>query len=648
PWVDISLDFVLGLPRTQRGNDSIFLVDRFSKMVHFIPCKKTTNVVNVAQLFFRDVYRLHGLPSSIISDRDTQFLIVNRSLGNLLRCLVGDHVKAWDQKLCQAEFTHNHVVNRSTGFSLFQVVYSAQPHGPLDLMSLPVSGFVPKKVRDFDEGLCEVHKVDRFPVGEYNKLSAKKICPLEIVKKINSNAYHLKLPSHIRCFDIFNLKHLLPYHGDSPDDEHVMNSRVNFVYPRGNDVGPRIGMRINIPEFDGNTLNPEGFIDWLVAIEVVFEFKEVPENKRVSLIATKLRGRASNWWQELKLTRERVRKPRVTSWRKMKKLLRENFIRHNYQRLMYQRLQNLKQGTKSVEDYTTEFYQLISWNDIQVTKDQLVSHYIGGLRVQIMDSVNMFDTVTLSDAYQRALAFEKQNRWVRSSFSSVITGGNSGLDNVTSRFVPNQTKVGGGHRQLECKKAGKRHLFADEEWEDEGVNLMVRRSYLTPKAVGDDWLKHIIFQSTCTILGKVCTFVVDHGSCDNLIAEEAVQKLGLKTVNRPKPYKLQWLKKGGEVTVSKRVLGAFSIGTTYKDSVWCDVVPMDACHLLLGRPWEYDHNTTYNGRVNTYSFLFDGVKITLMSNKPKRKEVAKDSEIPKAMIPLLEKFSNVFPDEFPD
>ncbi|GKC98511.1 putative reverse transcriptase domain-containing protein [Tanacetum coccineum] len=381
--------------------------------------------------------------------------------------------------------------------------------------------------------------------------------------------------------------------GDSSSDEQPDRPRRN---QREDNRCWKSRIRANIPEFNGNTLNLKGFIDWLVAVEEVFEFKEVPENKRVLLIATKLRG------------------------------------------------------------------------------------------------------------------------------------GSSGSGNVTSQFVPNQTKVGGGnigpvskgvgssglkffnygehgHRQSECKKAGKRHLFADEEWEDDGmadddyeeplvfddepyeeevvsgdvgVNLMVRRSCLTPKAVGNDWLKHNIFQSTCTILGKVCTFVVDLGSYDNLIAEEAVQKLGLETENHSKPYKLQWLKKGGEVTISKHVLVTFSIGTTYKDNIWCDVVPIDACHLLLGRPWEYDHNTTHNERANTYSFLFGCVKITLMPNKPKelvnkpmctlltllqfqdelemedvafmliRKEVSPNSEIHEAMFPLLEEFSNVFLDELPD
>lgn len=65
------------------------------------------------------------------------------------------------------------------------------------------------------------------------------------------------------------------------------------------------------------------------------------------------------------------------------------------------------------------------------------------------------------------------------------------------------------------------------------------------------------------------------------------------------------------------MLATFSIGPTYGDAIYCDVVPMDACHLLLGRPWQYDKSVQHDGRSNTYSFLFRGKKIVLVPNKQK-------------------------------
>lgn len=69
----------------------------------------------------------------------------------------------------------------------------------------------------------------------------------------------------------------------------------------------------------------------------------------------------------------------------------------------------------------------------------------------------------------------------------------------------------------------------------------------------------------------------------------------------PQPHRVEWMYHTGKLKVTHKVRGIFSVGD-YTDMVICDVLPMDVCHLLLGRPWQYDHGATHDERSNTYSF----------------------------------------------
>ncbi|WOH12617.1 hypothetical protein DCAR_0832123 [Daucus carota subsp. sativus] len=256
PWQDLSMDFILGLPKTARGHDSIYVVvDRFSKMAHFIPCSKTLDAVHIAKLFFKEIVRLHGLPKTIVSDRDTKFTSYFwRTLWRLMNTQLKFSSAYHPQTDGQTE-----VVNRSLG----NLLRCMQPKKPIDLAPLPISGRHSADAEAFAEHIQQIHadvrhkisasnakyktqadlhrknteyevgdqvmvriRPERFPNGKYKKLQYRRVGPYTISHKINSNAYVLDLPADMGISNIFNVEDLTIYHGHSDPTKSIPPLRL--------------------------------------------------------------------------------------------------------------------------------------------------------------------------------------------------------------------------------------------------------------------------------------------------------------------------------------------------------------------------------------------------------------------------------------
>ena len=156
-WTEVFMDFIDGLPLSKARSVIMVVVDRLSKYSHFIPLTHPYTAVTMAQAFLDNVYKLHGLPQVIVSDRDTVFLsrfwkelfkmlqvslhmsstyhpqsdgqteVVNRCLECYSRCMSGDKPKEWFNWISLAEYWYNTSSHTSIDTTHFQVVYGQQP-----------------------------------------------------------------------------------------------------------------------------------------------------------------------------------------------------------------------------------------------------------------------------------------------------------------------------------------------------------------------------------------------------------------------------------------------------------------------------------------------------------------------------------------
>jgi deoxyuridine 5'-triphosphate nucleotidohydrolase len=195
-WESISMDFITQLPPTKEKHDAILVcVDRLSKMVHLIPTTTTANAPDTAKLFFSQIFRLHGMPNDIVSDRDARFTSMfwktlfqltgtklkmstayhpqtdgqteraNRTIEDMLRSYVAYKQDDWEQHLPALEFAYNNSQQASTKKTPFELNYGWHPTIPATLLNQAPASQVPATDK-FLRNLQDLNKYAREAIAE--------------------------------------------------------------------------------------------------------------------------------------------------------------------------------------------------------------------------------------------------------------------------------------------------------------------------------------------------------------------------------------------------------------------------------------------------------------------------------------------------
>ncbi|XP_042027467.1 uncharacterized protein LOC121774676 [Salvia splendens] len=372
----------------------------------------------------------------------------------------------------------------------------------------------------------------------------------------------------------------------------------------------------------------------------IFSLHNFSEGDKVKVTIAEFRGNADTWWNDTMRRRRMVRGGEVGSWAELYELMRTTFLPKSYFLQLRGELQDLKQGTKSVMEYYYELLSLMSKVGVEEREEATQDRFIHGININLKHKVQVeaLGGISLDEVIGFADTFERQSKELVSSrikWASSQTGGGTGPSKwsapgkkVENTANPNTqgrptVKALPGTQPIKaiapmedkkvqcfkCKGYGHYESFSSGEDEDTPLRAMVvlRMLNVQPNLEEHKEQRCNIFHMKCKVKSKTCLVIIDGGSCTNVVCDRLVAKLGLKVLKHPNPYKLQWLGDSGELKVKAQCKVPLKIGEV-EEEIICDIIPMTTCHVLLGRPWEFDRRAYKNGFTNEYFYMLNGVK----------------------------------------